>query len=242
MAMDIEKTLVMLGLTENESKTYLALLRLGEVRTGILSGETEINRSLIYRVLESLNKKGLVSEVIKENRRYFSANSPKNVRKMLEEKEQDLEEIMPSLLQIAKKEQESMRIEVYSGLNGIKTVLRDQLENVKEFYVLGAGNEFASLTEHFYDQYYTIRIERKIIQRILFKVEAKDRAIKVSKSPYSEARILDSAYKVPMAIIIYRDRVAFISWTDKKVIVIASKNISSGFIEQFKILWKLAKK
>ncbi len=240
--MDIEKNLISLGLTENESKVYLDLLKLGEVRTGKLSKETEINRSLIYRVLESLQKKGLVSRVTKENRSYFSANNPKNIKKILEEKQQNLDEIMPSLLQMTKKEPESMHVEVYSGLRGIKIVLREQLENVKEFYVLGAGNEFASLTEHFYDQYYNIRIERKITQKILFKREAQDRAKKVAKTPYSKVRVLDSSYKVPMAIIIYGDKTAFVSWTDKKVIVINSKNISSGFVEQFDLLWKLASK
>ena len=240
--MDIEKTLANLGLTENESKLYLTLFKLGEVRTGILSKETEINRSLIYRILESLINKGLVSEVIKENRKYFSANSPKNLKRMLEEKQQELDEIMPSLLQIGRKEKESMYIEVYSGLKGIKTVLKNQLEDVKEFYVLGAGNEFASLTEYFYDQYYTIRIERKISQKILFKAEATERAKKIAKSSYSQVRVLDSNYKVPLAIIIYRDNVAFISWNDKKAIVIHSKNISEGFKEQFNILWKNAKK
>jgi len=240
--MDVEKTLVSLGLTKNESITYLTLLKLGEVRTGVLSKETGINRSLIYRVLESLQKKGLVSEVVKENRSYFSAHNPKNIKKMLEEKEQDLEEIMPSLLKINKEESESMHVEVYSGLKGIKTVLRNQLDNVKEFYVLGAGNEFASLTDYFYDQYYTIRIGRKIKQRVLFKSEAKDRAMKVSKTPYSEVRVLDSSYKIPIAIIIYRDNVAFISWNDKKAIVINSKNMAGGFIEQFNFLWRISRK
>src|SRR3989344_5770910 len=240
--MDVEKTLVSLGLTKNESITYLTLLKLGEVRTGVLSKETGINRSLIYRVLESLQKKGLVSEVVKENRSYFSAHNPKNIKKMLEEKEQDLEEIMPSLLKINKEESESMHVEVYSGLKGIKTVLRNQLDNVKEFYVLGAGNEFASLTDYFYDQYYTIRIGRKIKQRVLFKSEAKDRAMKVSKTPYSEVRVLDSSYKIPIAIIIYRDNVAFISWNDKKAIVINSKNMAGGFLEQFNFLWRISRK
>ncbi len=239
--MDIERTLINLGLTENESKIYLALLKLGEVRVSALSKETEINRSLIYRILESLQRKGLISEVIKENRSYFSANSPKNLRKMLEEKEQDLDEILPSLLQIGKEKQESMHVEVYSGLRGVKTVLRDQLEEVKEFYVLGAGKEFASLTEHFYDQYYTIRIERKIMQKILLKADAKERLQKIAQSPYSEVRVLDPDYKVPMAVVVYREKVALISWADKKVIVINSKNVTEGFKEQFNILWKNAK-
>ena len=89
---------------------------------------------------------------------------------------------------------------------------------------------------------YTIRIERKISQKILFKAEATERAKKIAKSSYSQVRVLDSNYKVPLAIIIYRDNVAFISWNDKKAIEIHSKNISEGFKEQFNILWKNAKK
>ncbi len=238
--MDTKQDLVKFGLTENEAETYLVLLKIGEARTGQISKETKINRSLVYRVLETLKNKGLVSEVIKENRSYFSANNPQNLKKIIEEKNQDLNELLPKLLSIKKEESDSMKIEVYSGLNGIKTVLRDNLENVKEFYVLGAGNEFASLTEHFYDQYYTLRIQRKIFQKVLFKSDAKERAKVVSDSSYSEARILDETYKVPMATIIYKNKVAFVSWPDKKVILIESKNIFEGFKEQFDILWKTA--
>lgn len=240
--MEEKKELIEFGLTENEAEAYLTLLKLGESRTGNLSKETKINRSLIYRVLESLKNKGLVSEVIRENRSYFSANNPKNLKKIIEEKAQNLNELLPKLMSIKKEESDSMKIEIYSGLNGIKTILRDNLEGVKEFYVLGAGNEFAALTDHFYDQYYTIRIQRKISQKILFKAEAKERAIKVSKSALSETRVLDSSYKVPMATIIYKSKIAFVSWPDKKVILIESKNISAGFKEQFEILWKQSQK
>jgi len=238
--MNKEKALLELGLTENEIKAYLTLLRLGGTKGGRLAEEVGMNRSLIYRVLDSLIKKNLASSVIKENITYYSATSPNNLKKLLAEKQENLEAILPELLAIKPQEKEGMVVEVYSDLKGIKTVLRDQLERAKEFYVLGAGNEFASLTEHFYDQYYTIRIERKIKQKILFKSEAKDRAIKVARSPYSEVKVLDPSYKMPLAIVIYEDNVAFISWPNKKVVLIRSKTVSRGFIEQFNILWKLS--
>jgi len=52
--MKIEEILKKIGLTSNEVKTYIYLLKKGEVRAGIMAGETDINRSLMYRVLEEL--------------------------------------------------------------------------------------------------------------------------------------------------------------------------------------------
>ncbi len=240
--MEINQILKNIGLTENESKVYLELLKLGEVLASRIAKETNINRSLVYRILESLKEKGLISFVIKENRSYFSAMNPNNLKKLIEEKRQDLEEILPELFALTKKDiGEEMKVEVFSGIKGLKTVLRDQLENVREFFVLGAGEEFASMTEHFYEQYYVKRIQKKITQHVLFKHNAKERAKKASKTSYSNVKILNKDYRVPMAIVIYGNKTALFSWPEKKAITITSKNVSEGFKEQFFILWKSSK-
>ena len=56
-----------LGLSERESSVYLALLELGQTTTGPLSKKSSIPNSKIYEVLNSLEEKGLVSWVLKNN-------------------------------------------------------------------------------------------------------------------------------------------------------------------------------
>ena len=62
-----------LGLTKNESKVYLALLELGSTAAGPLIKKIGMHRAAVYDIIDLLTGKGLVSYVIKANRKYFEA-------------------------------------------------------------------------------------------------------------------------------------------------------------------------
>src|SRR3989338_8148629 len=89
-----------LGLTGNEVKVYLALLRLGSVTAGEIIKSTNLHRAGTYDTLERLMEKGLVSYVIRANRKYFEAASPKNFLGVLERKEEELRKERSELLKI----------------------------------------------------------------------------------------------------------------------------------------------
>ena len=62
-----------LGLTNAEIKTYLALLELGTTSAGNLIKKLSMHRAAVYDIIELLINKGLVSYIIKANRKYFEA-------------------------------------------------------------------------------------------------------------------------------------------------------------------------
>jgi len=70
---DTERSLEKIGLTGNESKIYLALLRHGTAKAGKISKRAGINRTTTYDALKRLLEKGLISYVVRENRKYFTA-------------------------------------------------------------------------------------------------------------------------------------------------------------------------
>jgi HTH-type transcriptional regulator, sugar sensing transcriptional regulator len=76
--MDI-KTLQTIGLTKGEAKVYLTLMKTGSTTTGALITSSGVSRSKVYDVLERLKQKGLVTEVIKQNTRYFEGTNPKRI-------------------------------------------------------------------------------------------------------------------------------------------------------------------
>ncbi|MCX6741659.1 MAG: helix-turn-helix domain-containing protein [Candidatus Pacearchaeota archaeon] len=86
------KILEKLGLTENQAKVYLALLRLGSVTAGIIIKETGLHRAYVYEILEKLMDKGLVSHVIQAQRKYFEAANPKKFLEMISEEKQNIQE------------------------------------------------------------------------------------------------------------------------------------------------------
>ena len=68
--MDIQ-LLRKVGLTDGESKVYLALLELGSSTTGPIVKEADIAKSIVYQILDRLIQKGLVSYIVKEKTKYF---------------------------------------------------------------------------------------------------------------------------------------------------------------------------
>ena len=101
------------GLTKGEIKVYLALIELGESSSGAIIIKAKVSRSKVYEVLEKLKEKGLVSEVIKENIKYFQAGNPKVIleyikkkKEELKEQEEDFKKILPNLEEMQKSKEE----------------------------------------------------------------------------------------------------------------------------------------
>ena len=63
--------LLKIGLTEGESKVYLALTELGSSTVGPIVKKSGVAYSNIYDILHRLIEKGIVSFIIKNKTRYF---------------------------------------------------------------------------------------------------------------------------------------------------------------------------
>src|SRR3989338_6396814 len=123
--MEAEDILQESGLSGNESKIYLALLKLGPSLAGKIADETKLNRTHVYDRLRHLLEKGTVSYTIQSGKKYFTAAHPNKLLETMQEKEARLQEIIPSLSKIEKND--NVEIEVYRGKEGLKTILQDYL-------------------------------------------------------------------------------------------------------------------
>ncbi len=68
-----------IGLTDGEVKVYLALLKLGATKTGLLSTTAQVSSSKVYKILARLEKKGLVSHIVKEGVTHYRALEPRRI-------------------------------------------------------------------------------------------------------------------------------------------------------------------
>src|SRR3989338_4567553 len=89
-----------IGLTGNEIKVYLALLELGSVTAGEIIKKTGLHRAGAYDTLERLMDKGIVSYVIKANRKYFEATPPANLITFVEKREDELKDEKEKIKQL----------------------------------------------------------------------------------------------------------------------------------------------
>ena len=144
--MDV-KPLEELGLTNGEIKVYLALVKLGETTSGPIVDESGISVSKVYYVLDRLAKKGLVSHVVKNNVKHFSAATPdrlldylKEKEEKLKEQENSLSELIPELALLKGSAITNETAQVFDGLKGIQTARERTLKIMQkgdEMWIIG---------------------------------------------------------------------------------------------------------
>ena len=223
------------GLTENESKVYIALIDLGPSLAGQISRKTGMHRRTVYDTTEMLIKKGLVGYILKNNRRLFQASSPSRFLDILKEKQNILEPLVNELLGKFSKTKEKEETNFYKGKEGLKTVFEDQL-NSKEILILGASPKAYDTLQFYFKWYDKTRKEKKIHARII--AHSKD----IKRIPLAEIRYLPEKYSNPVSVNIYNDKVAIILWANVPLaIVIKNREISEGYKNYFELMWNISK-
>lgn len=237
--MESESVLKGLGMTEHETKVYLALLKAGPNLAGRISRLTGIHRRNVYDITERLIKKGVIGYILKNNRRYFEAVNPEKFLDILKEKESNLMESLPMLKDIYSGSKEKEETNFYKGTEGLKSVFIDQLEgnNGKEILIMGASLSAFEVLPFYFKWYDKDRVKKKIKVRII----SSDKFAK--KIPLSEIRYLPEKYANPLAINIYKDKVAIILWKkNPTAIVIKEKEVADSYRKYFELTWAGARK
>jgi HTH-type transcriptional regulator, sugar sensing transcriptional regulator len=247
------KILEEIGLTSSESKVYLALLDLGSSTTWNVIKKSGVASSKIYELLGKLIKKGLVSEHIESNTKYFKAVNPERLKdylmekkQELEKKESEIEKILPELkLKFSEKEQET-EVEVFKGYKGIETAFKEILKTLKkddEFLVFGGseGNTSNDLTRIFFERFHRQRSKAGIKLRIIFSENARKRYEKQAKFPNTEAKYI--SFGTPSTTNIYKNTtILLVMFPEPAAIRIKDKKTTESFRKYFEQMWKIAKK
>jgi len=247
----IEKVLQEIGLTQNEIKIYLALLELGESKSGEILKKSGLNSGKIYEIFDSLQKKGLVSFITKSGIKYFSPADPKRLLDYLNEKkqtivkqEEDYKNILPKLLKKISSTSQKSKIEIFTGIKGMKTAYAKELNFPKSntIYVLGVAS-----SKHYVKQIWDFFIynHQPKRERLGYKVKKLlTRDAKNEKEYHekkAEIKFLQHASLVSMNIIGNLTTIGLFS-EELIIISIESQEIADNFIGQFNNLWKIAEK
>ncbi len=241
----MEETLRKFGLSQSETKVYLALIELGASLAGGITKKANINRSNCYDALQRLIEKGLVSYVIKANRKYFQAETPekfleliKEQKEELKDKEEEIKKILPQLIGKLKLSKEKPEATIYKGKKGIKSIFEDVLR-YKEFQVFGSSGRFKEVLGPFFSLFQKIVIKKKIKCRLIVSEKVRHTDIVT----HAETRFLSEDYITLSSTLIYGNKVAIISWTENPIgFVLVDKQVAYSYKTYFKFMWTLAKK
>jgi HTH-type transcriptional regulator, sugar sensing transcriptional regulator len=207
-----------IGLSDKETKIYLALLKSGAISVRGLAEISKLNRGSVYDILKKLQAKGLVSFYHHETKQKFIAEDPEKLKMLIEEKEQklrtakgDIEKIIPELRSIQDKNGKKPTTKFYEGRLGIKTILEDALEVLsskeegeQEYYVYSAKEASEDIKDA-YPNFTKDRIKKGI------EVKAISLAGGGKLSGLDERKWLGTEQNSATFILIYAGKCAFIS-------------------------------
>ena len=231
----MENELKQAGLTDNESKVYLALVDLGPSLAGQISRKIGLHRRTVYDTTEMLIKKGLIGYILQNNRRLFQASNPNRIIEIINEKQDILMPVIEQLQERYSESKEKQETNFYKGKEGLKTVFEDQL-NSKEILILGASPKAYEVLQFYFKWYDKKRKERKIKVKIITTDK------KIEKIPLAEIRYLPKKYESPVAVNIYDNKTAIILWAKNPLaILIKEKEIAEGYRKYFELMWGMAK-
>jgi len=237
--MVVEKALKEIGLSDGETKVYLALLKLGTVNVAKLKEESGLHRTTIYDFLEKLMNKGLTSHVIKAGVKYFTAAKPSKLHDIIKEKEEHLQRVLPELEKLSSFEKKDIQVEVYRGSEGFKTVLNDILNVKKDFF--GFGIEEAKFQERFpYLMKPFFNKEKKLgIKEYLL---AKKGTKFVYGAPNVHYKYIEPEYFSPVPMGVYGDKIWIGIWNPLTMIIIENKELADSWKKYFDYFWKKGEK
>jgi sugar-specific transcriptional regulator TrmB len=229
-----DKFLEELGLSDKEAKVYLALLEVDNDSVVDLSKRTSINRTTIYPVLESLSKKGLVSEVKIDKKVRFSAEPPERLETYIErkkiqlgEQEKRLKDIIPQIKGIQKESGEKPVIKYFEGKEGILHANEEYLKTTssgkdKTMYIIYPKGEVDSIfSESDLKRFRKNRVRNDIKSKSVFTYpEGEYESTKDS----NRLKIDHKKYPLSTDISVYEDNVK-ISTLGKRLSSIIIKNV-----------------
>jgi sugar-specific transcriptional regulator TrmB len=230
-----------LGLTEIEEKVYLTLLEEGPSLAGHISRKSGIHRRMVYDAAERLIKKGLISYILKNNRRLFEAVDPERLLQLVQEQEAGIRQVLPQLKLAHSFSKEKQETTFFKGHAGVKSVFEDEIREGKELLILAASPAARAMYTAYFHWFDVRRAQKKIRVKMLTDTKHAD---KFRDVPLADIRHLPGLGSELTSTNVYGDKVAIMYWNKDKpfVVLIKQKEIADAYRAYFELLWKAAKK
>lgn len=140
----LKEKLIQIGLSEYEATIYTFLLEKGPLTAQKIYMGTGINRVTTYNVLDSLEKKSLISSLDTEKKKRFAAESPKRLVEFLKDQKKELEvshqrleqnaqklaEFLPDLEFVYTSSNEKPKVSYFEGTEGLRRLRQHVLDSL----------------------------------------------------------------------------------------------------------------
>lgn len=242
--MELIRGLMALGLTEIESRFYLAALELGQASVRDIASKAGITRTNAYDVYARLLDQKLVAEVANGSGRAIlvTAEPPEQLRSILEQRHQRLHDLLPELESLHNRSRSKPRIRFYQGIEGIKAVMEETLNcrGKKLLGILSMRDLYQVPGRAWMDDLVRRRIEAGVSLRVIRSPGNDLHSFwPESHADLRELRFAPADFVFSMTTYIYDDKVAFISTRRENfAMTIESAEFVNMQTHLFEVLWQ----
>ena len=236
-----------LGLSPNEAKIYETLVEHGESSISEVATSAQIHRRNAYDAMQRLIDKGLCFQIFSSKENKYNAVDPDKLTELLQEKQAQLETILPELKKKFITREAPEEAYIYRGYEGQKNIWRDVLRIGQDSYFIGAkGGWFDPHLKSSMAGFFKEANRKKINFIQLFDNEMKAMPDFPKSFPGKlQYRFLPKAYSTNSAIHIFGDYVVTytgmgIKQLSKDVVffVIHSKDLAESYRKWFWYMWE----
>jgi len=254
-----EELITKAGLTQGESKVYLALLDIGISSIGPVIKKSGVARSFAYNIIDKLIEKGLVSYILKNKNKFYQAAEPSRIIDYLEEEKQkidqgkeEIKKLLPKLNEIQKSTPKA-KVTIYEGYKGLQTAFEhyeDKLKKGEEFICFGGYPTQKDIFHNYWKRHHLKRMQQEIKSKMLLDKDTKQDIIKNRNSyKFCDTRRMHKKIKMPAWFYIYKDTITIFLQENPDfknnqtlAIEIVNDQITQSFKALFDEFWKLSKK
>lgn len=248
-----EEILQQAGLTKAEATIYVLLVKNSPITPPKLADLANESRTNTYKLLETLEQKGLVARDDTQKKLRYWANNPSHLLESLKKRRADVEaaekrfeDSLPAMMDDYFKHSEQPSIRYFNGVDGVRQIYQDQLDDAKPItFTMSFG------IRDFYGEQgmHDIRNEfpKRGIQRHVFypdvahvfKPDEQKTPIDMSDELMLLKRtwVQDDELKAPVEWSVYGNKVSIISLGTEVVgMIIESPQIAASLLEIFTLL------
>ncbi len=236
-------SLTQFGLDENEAKVYLATLSLGATTVLKIAKQTDVKRTTVYEIVNSLIQKGLMKKEIRGFKTLFVAEHPERLENTLDAKRAILLRAIPELESLYNLRGTESSIKYYEGLKAIENIYDELLADLKPhdfYYAISNIAEWQTLDEEFFIKKH---VERRADMRVQTKLVFTDsptaqKRLATQKNFNEEIRLLPKNSDIHVDLVVTPYKLVMFQLKQPLVaLVIENRSMIEMHKSLFEMLW-----
>jgi len=237
-----KNSLVKIGFSEKESLMYLKLLELKTASANEIAYETDIPRVSVYDLMESMHKKGFISEMEQNGKKYFIPTDPLTIYEKYKNELTSFKTAIPFLVALTKKGSKHPKIRFFEGLESFKKIYDDTLsEKNSTLYSYVDNAKIPSSFLPYLARYMKKRTKNRIFAKVICPFSSRSTWYKsLDDTMFKETKLINKKwFELFTEFQIYGDKISIIDYGEHKIgLIIEDKCIACSMRNIFLLLWE----